>query len=486
MHILKPGYLTIAGDQRALQRWLYTLILALMLIAGASFCQFPRAYAGSTGPIIHWDQSMIYAGQNNGNPWGPVGEPAVVHGEGFVANMKLILLIVPGNSNSDASLCQQTGIDAGHVTASTSGTFDATFVWPNQANQVNKQYSICGIQDIQSTTHTVKSSRDDGPFTVLTQNRPSFHLSEPGITAGLSITVTGQGWVPPQKIAIAVGSCADCGTGAIASTQVTSKGLNSGTFSATIPIPANTAPGDYVVNVFTPNGPLDAYRMNGVGVQHLTVVAAQATPTPTATAAPSPTAASTSTPGTTPTTATAGNNSSSTDSGSSGGGGNGLLLIVLAAIAVVVLAIGGVLFFMVAQRKKEASRSSFPASSRQPGMGQFNQYNAVGNPMTPFPPGQFMNAPGQFGGPSNQALSDYNQGHNQSWQGNQYGNASFNNSSQNQLFQQGYFAPGAVAAPTNRRCVRCGNSMAFDDLVCGNCGTRNPPVSDPNGPTMAY
>jgi ribosomal protein S27AE len=241
-------------------------------------------------------------------------------------------------------------------------------------------------------------------------------------------------------------------------------------FSVNIPIPASANPGNYVVNVSTQNGTLDANRLTGVGVKQLAITALVATPT--ATAAPSPSVTPTATAK--PATSTVGNSSNG-----SSGGGNGPLMLVLLAIAVVILGIGGVLLFMYAQRRKETpavSPSSPQAFSPSAGAGQFNQYGAQGNPMTPFSPGQPMNAPEQFDNTPYGAFS------NQNWQDNQQVNAF----GQNQLLQQGYAMPGAGMSTANRACIRCGSPLAPNADVCGVCGMQNAPYSDPNAPTIAY
>jgi hypothetical protein len=95
------------------QRGMLTLALALtMLLVSAAFYQLPQAHAASSTPIIHWDPSMIYHGQNHGNPWGPVGEIAVVHAEGFTAGQPLRLIVVPGDSNKDATKCHPTSFSS--------------------------------------------------------------------------------------------------------------------------------------------------------------------------------------------------------------------------------------------------------------------------------------------------------------------------------------------------------------------------------------
>lgn len=435
------------------QRWLLTLTIALLTLLGAAFYEVPHVHAGSTGPIIHWDGTMIYPGQNNGYPEGPVGEIAVVHGENFTAGQQLKLVVVPGDVNTTPALCQppSPGVSAlvvPSVTVAATGTFSADFSWPAGVGQTGRQRenSICALN---ATDNTVVNSRDDGPFTVLSDNKPTINISAPNVAAGATLTVSGQNWVPPQPLNIAIAGCADCdpGNSSVASATTSSAGLNSGTFSVTIPIPATTTPGNYVVNVFSQNGPLDAFHLPGVGVRHLTVTAAVATPTPTATALPSPSA--TATVAATPTS-----NANTSGSNASDSGNNGLLTIVLIAIAIVVLAIGALLLFMLAQRKKSGPNApaDLPGSSLTsvPGNGQFNQYNAPGNRITPFPPGQPGNAP-------NEAFPGYNQS------------------------QQ----PGGFA-PTSRACVRCGSPLAPNSTICSRCGMNNAAMSDPNGPTIAY
>lgn len=461
------------------QRGMLTLALALtILLVSAAFYQLPQAHAASSTPIIHWDPSMIYHGQNHNNPWGPVGEIAVVHGEGFTAGQPLKLIVVPGDSNKDATKCHPTSFSSpnsavvGQVTVSSSGNFDATFAWPGALGQAsaNVEESICALS---TTNNSVVSSNDDGPFTVLSGTKPSFNVSATSATAGSSITVTGQSWVPPQPLSITIANCADCdpGNSGVANVTTTSTGLNSGTFNMNIPIPVSANPGSYVVNVSTQNGTLDANRLTGVGVKQLAITApVAATPTATATPSPSPGVTATAKPA----TSTVGNS----NNGSSGSG-NGPLMLVLLAIAVIILGIGGVLLFMYAQRRKEtlaASPSSPQDISPPTGAGQFNQYGAQGSPMTPFPPGQPMNTPGQFDNAPNGAFS------NQSWQDNQQVNAF----GQNQPLQQGYAMPGAGMSSADRTCIRCGSPLAPNTAVCGVCGMQNAPYSDPNAPTIAY
>src|SRR5713101_4802491 len=75
---------------------LYATTLLLLPLLAVFLYHTSAAHAGGGGPIIHWDSTMIYAGQNNGYPWGPVGENAIVHGANFSPNQQLHLIVVPG------------------------------------------------------------------------------------------------------------------------------------------------------------------------------------------------------------------------------------------------------------------------------------------------------------------------------------------------------------------------------------------------------
>lgn len=490
---------------KAARRWHYVFALLVMLtaLAGAAFYQSPQAHAATGEPIIHWDHGMIYPNQNKGNPWGPVGETAVVHGAGFSPNLALILVIVNGDSNTNPALCQPpkpgTSVQVGTATTDTSGAFNASFAWPTGAGPSGHQRanSICSYTHANNT-YTLASSHDDGPFTVLTDNKPTFSISTTSIAAGKSVTVTGKNWVPAQPLNITIAGCADCdpGNSGVASATTTSLGQNTGTFSVQIPIRANATPGNYVVNVVTQSGTLDAYHIAGLGVKRLSVTAPVATPTPTAAPSPSPTATQTAV--TTPTT-----NATNNTNTSSGSGGNSAMIIALAAIVVALLVIGGLLFFMFARRKKqeaEALASSSNISNTTTladplDANQFNQYNMPNNSQASFPQGQPMSVPGQFSSAPNAAYPGYQQswpgnpqsgaGFNQPWLGNPQSNPGFGQPRQGGA-QQGNFAPGGFGNAINRPCLRCGRPLAPNTFVCGVCGTNNAPASSPNDPTIAF
>src|SRR5213593_1026097 len=89
-----------------LGKWRFSLALGLLLMMMGSVYQSSAARAAGGGPIIHWNSSMIYAGQNNGNPWGPVGENASVNGQNFPPNLGVHLVLAQGDSNNNPAICK--------------------------------------------------------------------------------------------------------------------------------------------------------------------------------------------------------------------------------------------------------------------------------------------------------------------------------------------------------------------------------------------
>src|SRR5207249_998190 len=211
------------------------------MLAIVSLCQIPAVRAGN-GPIIHWNSSMIYAGQNNGNPWGPVGENASVNGENFPVNKQLRLVLVAGDSNSSPGACKTPVTTVSSLMTDNTGKFAHNFSWPVSAGQMNKEYSICALL---ASSGSVVSSRDDGPFTVLAASPPVIALSASSVMVGGTLTITGHSWVPPQPVNINIAGCADCEQGSteVTSTVVNSTGLNNGSFSVNVTIPASTKTG---------------------------------------------------------------------------------------------------------------------------------------------------------------------------------------------------------------------------------------------------
>src|SRR6185312_9625547 len=269
--------------------WPRAALLALLAVAGllsASVAQSPRALAAGTDPVIHWDSNMIYPGQNNGNPWGPVGENALVHGEKFTASgvlgQQITLALIKGDVNNPPGggsyeFCKLAGPKIplpGKAQVDSTGAFDYNFVWPPAAN--SGMYSICAYNTVDGLP---VGNIDDGPFTALAPSAPSVSVSSASVVAGQSITVTGKNWVPPQDVNVYIAACVDCDGPIVVSDTAHSSGLNTGTFSVTLTIPATTTPGDYVAGA-NAHSVLD---VGPAGGKHIAITAAVATPTVAAT-----------------------------------------------------------------------------------------------------------------------------------------------------------------------------------------------------------
>lgn len=337
-------------------RYVLLGILALAGVAAASVIQSPRARAAGIGPIIHWDSSMIYAGQNNGYPWGPVGEFAVVHGQQFtdsaVIGQKVNLALIAGDVNnppgggSSYEFCKLAGpkIAIGHAQVDGSGNFDFNFTWPAAAG--SGDYSICAYNTLDGLP---AGNIDDGPFAVLSSQPPSIAVSRTTVPLGETVTVTGKHWTPPQDVNVYIAPCVDCGGPAVVTGTAHSSGLNTGTFSITFTIPAGATPGNYLAGA-NAHSVLDVGSSGG---KHITITAAAPTPTiqPTATAAQS-----------TATSAT-GNGAGSGSTGNGAGsslGGLSPLVLALIGVGVVILLLVVVLAVVLLSRR--GSRGTPPGA----------------------------------------------------------------------------------------------------------------------------
>jgi hypothetical protein len=452
-------------NKRIVRAW-KLCVFALLLLAAMtlSISRAPTAHAGGSAAIIHWDSSMIYPGQNNGFPWGPVGEIANVHGANFSPNLNLHLVVTPGDSNHNASLCQQpvVTVQVGMVTTDASGGFTQNFSWPASAGQVNQGYSICALS---ASDNSIASSQDDGPFTVLTSSPPVIDLSTTTVTSGGTITVIGHNWVPPQPVSINIAGCAACEPGNTEVTNVStnSTGLNDGSFSVSVTIPSHTKPGNYVVDALTQSG-LEAYYTTGV--KHLTITAVAVAPTPSPAPSPSPTPSPSATTSASPTavpsataTSSTTNTSAGSGNGSSGANGNsshGPLIIALVIIALILFAIAGGVIFLLMRRssgKRLTDHDMQPVQN-----GQFGQYSQIGSPpgnygqsMPPPGYGQSMpgNVPPQFGQPM-QSAGNYPP---------QYDHDAPTQA--NTSFGRGAPAPA---------CMNCGRPLMPNSPACNTCG----------------
>lgn len=333
----------------ALWRGALVVVAALALgLAWAVWAAPARAAGGcgTTQACIHWSSDMIYAGQNNGYPEGPVGEHVVVNGEGFqvYAGARISLTLVKGDVNTapDAEFCKfatprVSGV-ASNIPVDSSGHMSASFDWPAAAG--SGDWSVCAIGPDGLPTFNV----DDGPFHVMSSHAPSLALSSATVNPGGSVTVTGHNWLPAQgQIFVYAGPCADCDGAPLATDTVSSNG--SGDFTATLSFEASATPGKYIVSAHNQSGALDTI-MSG---PHITVaLAPTATPAPTATLAPTVTTATTASGG----SSSSGGGSSGSASGLSGMGMTPLLLGAGGLLALVLAGVG--IFFLTRRRPPTA------------------------------------------------------------------------------------------------------------------------------------
>ncbi|MEO7020760.1 MAG: hypothetical protein ABI234_11470 [Ktedonobacteraceae bacterium] len=422
-----PSYTHGPSKMRTI--WYYcALFLALCTITlTCAFLLARPAYAATTDvsstPMITWDASMIYAGQNNNLPWGPVGELATVHGSGFPkAKPQLTLFLVPGDSNANPLLCISSGVHVTSATVDNAGKFDAGFLWPAAAGSVKQKYSICA-----KNGNTPFNVKDSGPFTVLAGS-PVIHISTSSVAAGGSVIVTGQNWVPPQPVTVVIGRCGNCvgapGNTFISST-VSSSGPLSGTFSATLIIPTSFGAGTYTVDAYahmnnaTRIALLDANNTMQNALPHLTITGAVPTATPTATATATATASPTDVPTDTATvTATqtvtpVGANTNSTPPSSGSQDNNHFpLVLILGALLPLVATIIGLLVYMLKQRNKGpiAPRHILPSQA-----GRFSQLGAPDQAAYNFQQQQPMQQTGQFAPQQNWPQNNPNDVPQQDW-----------------------------------------------------------------------
>jgi hypothetical protein len=358
--------------------WLLLVLVALLPAALASLRSAPLAHAAGNSPLIQWDSTMVIAGQNNGNPEGPVGEHARVHGSNFTsfANQQLSLGLVSGDSNSDPTLCSQKLVPVGNATPDASGAFDASFDWPALAN--TGAWSICAIK---SADGTPTGSTDGGPFTVLSDKPVSIAVSSTSVQAGGTITVSGAHWVPARSdIAVYVGQCANCDGQVYVSQTVASS--SNGAFSVTLTIPTNAGATTAVVGAGTTNGLLTVSNQDSPQI-------AIASPAPTATAVPSPTATSAQT--------TQGNQGGQGGQGQQGGANIGVIIGLVVAIVLLLALIVAVVVYLMVKRGQEPPDGPGGPGGPGSGFGSGFDRRGVGAGMGYDPAG--YRTPGGYGSP---------------------------------------------------------------------------------------
>lgn len=318
------------------------LTLAMASLATMALFQSPKVRAAGLDPVIHWDSNMIYPGQNNGYPWGPVGELATVHGDKFtgsaVLGQSIKLALIQGDVNnppdggSSSEFCKLAGpkIAIGQANVDGSGKFDFNFTWPAAAG--SSMYSICAYNTLDGLP---AGNTDDGPFAVLS-GAPSVVVSQSSVGQGESITVTGKNWTPPQDVNVYIAACVDCDGPIVIAGTAHSSGLHAGTFSIVFTIPGGAAPGDYVAGANAHGGVLD---VGPTGGKQVTITAA----VPTATTQPTPTAQTTVAAG-------AGSENGSGENTSVLGVSPLVLILLVAGIGLLLLALIVLLAVMLSRR----------------------------------------------------------------------------------------------------------------------------------------
>ena len=360
------------------------LVLALVGVVAASALHSPQTQAAGSGPIIHWDESMIYAGQNNGFPWGPVGEIVTIHGEKFldaaVLGLPVKLALIAGDVNnppggdSSYSFCKLAGpkIAVGQANVDGSGNFDFTFTWPGAAG--SGDYSICAYNTLDGLP---AGNIDDGPFAVLSGGAPSVSVSRSSVGVGETITVTGKNWVPPQDVNVYIAACVDCDGPIIVAGTAHSTGLNTGTFSKTFTIPGNATPGDYVAGA-NAHSVLDVGPSGGKPVK---IIAAAPTPTtaPTATVAPTATQSASG--------ANGAGNSNTNNGNNAGSEGISPVLFIAIGVGLFLLLVGILLVVLLSRRGANPAPTGVAGGPSpgfpSPGMGVGGYPAYGGDPLSP-------------------------------------------------------------------------------------------------------
>ncbi|HEY7122694.1 MAG TPA: hypothetical protein VH540_01965 [Ktedonobacterales bacterium] len=347
------------GWSEGLTRSALALVAALLAVLALSVLVAPgQARAASQGVEIIFT-SPIYAGQNNGDPEGPVATQVAVAGSGWTGSSAVTLALADRNNDTkgdSGSACTNGSptIALPNVAPATvmNGDFTATFPWPAQAGTQGHAYWVCGTQD-------GTPEKGAQAFTVLSPLPPSVGVSAAQVPLGGTVTVTGQNWLPGsspkynQKIGVVLAPCVACDPGGpnfVSSTTVSAQA--DGTFSVSLPLPPGAKVGDklYVSAQSMGDGSisLPAATLN-TGVS--TAANITVTDQPTATPAPSATPGVTTTAQASATVAAGGNGGGNNTSNTSG---NTLLLVLL-------LALGGVLLLAAAVALILFMRSRNPA-----------------------------------------------------------------------------------------------------------------------------
>jgi len=257
----------------------------------------------ANGATLH----IIQPTPQNTTVEGPVGANVTVQALGATAGDSFQL----GYSSQDSGCASVFNPIAAvqPVMADTSGSFTATFTWPQGANSVGVSYYICAMDQTTSSNPVIQSAE---VFHVDAAQAPAITVlaldangtpepTQNSLVAGGQAQISGQNFWPTGDnlyVFLTTGqftAADDTSNNSLKKADgspITSDGA--GNVSVTVQIPANAQPGNYYLTVVSTDGTTSALPTlvsNGVPV---TLGSA---PTPTTTVAPSPTATATTTPG---------------------------------------------------------------------------------------------------------------------------------------------------------------------------------------------
>lgn len=248
------------------------LALLLGLLVGIS-------QAGAAPRLPNYTGRVTFSVPNyRGVIGGPIGTRVVVSGSSWLpyANVTLSLTLYP------RSCAGAVPVSTYQTTAS--GSFSARFDWPAAAN-VLAPYYACATQANKGTAFSYNA------FTVLASSPASLNFSVSTVTAGSSVTVIGNNWLPGGRtITVVILPCkVICQAKPVAEIEVISS--STGFFSQPMTIMADATSGTYYAQASNTESTLSA-------VSTPLQVAGQATPGGTPLPGSSPTTSATrTTPG---------------------------------------------------------------------------------------------------------------------------------------------------------------------------------------------
>jgi hypothetical protein len=314
----------------------YLITLLYGIAAFFMFVQFQAPLAHAAGN----PQLTLTLPNGNTQLVGHPGTRVHISGSGFPSGALMLYTTADPNkcAQGDANL---VAFDTNpKVSVKGNGNFQLNSSWPTSASTATTAYYLCAIDSngngtasntpftvAQPVTLTIQSvvAQSGGQSTPVTANQPVT------VQPGGQITLTGSNWLPSQAVNVGTNILATGGQSYVgASTTPDAQG----SFSVTLTIPADAAPGNYFISATAPNEPTQWMQIRQTNA--ITIV--PGTATATATVATTPTTAAASTP-----TVTGEATATPTSPSSGGGTGGGSIVTML----IFVLSGAGVLFIIV-------------------------------------------------------------------------------------------------------------------------------------------